>query len=70
MLQFAQHVILPLVVGAVIYFLFRSDAPIFVEIIHRLQSELLVKDFDHKITWALSPFWDWLVYNLPDGLWA
>ena len=55
---YALYVCLPLAVAVAIYSLFRIDPP------------PLLRLFWHRKPIQISSDFDWLVFNLPDGLWA
>jgi len=69
-LRYFLHVILPLLIGALIYLFLRSEAPIFVRSSYRFLREWLGIDLVPGIAWSLGSRWDWFVYNFPDGLWS
>lgn len=63
------HVILPLICGALIYFLFRrSNLAIFSWFDNTL-NDVVVKYMGVGLKWSLN-LPSWLIYSLPDGLWA
>ena len=56
------HVVTPLIGGLAIYFMFRSKA-IWI-------NKKLVKIFGENSDWSNLEIPNWVVYNLPDGLWS
>jgi hypothetical protein len=57
-------------VGALPYLFLRKDAPVFVVAIQKLLRNYFEFGFEHHRVSHLDSHWDWVVYNLPDALWA
>ncbi len=70
MRRYVYYVILPLALGALPYLFLRKDAPVFVIAIQKLLRNYFDFDFSQHQAIRLDSNWDWVVYNLPDALWA
>lgn len=70
MRRYVYYVILPLVLGALPYLILRKDASVFIIAIQKLLRNYFDVDFNHRQAIRLDSHWDWVVYNLPDALWA
>jgi len=68
--KYIYYVFLPLALGALPYLFLRKDAPVFVIATQKLLRNYFDFDFSHHQTIRLDSHWDWVVYNLPDALWA
>jgi hypothetical protein len=70
MSRYIYYVILPLALGALPYLFLRKDASVFVIALQELSRNYFEFDFSHRHVLRLDSNWDWLIYNLPDALWA
>lgn len=59
-------VFLPIIIGGIIYILFRAEEMIMFEWFRVLSIEDSIDILRNNLTWNIP---DWILYNLPDGLW-
>ena len=62
--------ILPISFGTLPYILLRKDAAIFIVTIKEKLKKYFNIEFNHHQVFRLDSNLDWIVYNLPDALWA
>lgn len=61
---------MPLAIGALPYLFLRRDAPVFVIAMQRIFKNYIGFDFNQRQLLTLDAQWNWIVFNLPDALWA
>jgi hypothetical protein len=68
--RYVVYVVLPLVLGAMLYVFFRKETPIFVIAILKIFRDYFGFAYSHHQAWHLSSSWNWIVNHFPDALWA
>ena len=62
------HICIPIIIGGLIYTLFRVDTLLVFKVYEFLQVDGLINDLrNHTMQWEISNF---VKYSLPDGLWV
>ncbi len=70
MRRYLYFVIIPIVIGALPYIFLRKDPSAFIVATQTIFNTYLGFDFTHRQILHLDSNWNWVVYNLPDALWA
>jgi hypothetical protein len=63
LIRFVIHVFFPLVAGSLVYLTLRCSNVLFVGILENICCK-------YSCTEVILADWDWIKYNLPDGLWV
>jgi len=69
MLKILFHVILPILIGGLIYVFFRGRNLVFMTYIE-LVSNLSLTSLSYYTDPIKTKLYDWVIYSLPDGLWV
>lgn len=70
MQRYIYYVLLPLAIGTLPYLFLRRDEPVFVITMQRIFKNYIGLDFNQRQLITLDAQWNWIIFNLPDALWA